>query len=145
MARIAAQTGSIYGDREGNVVLEFALIVPVLMFLIIGIYEFGRFYWIQNTLQFAAEQAARCIMANTGYNASDLSSGTCAISNYLAGIAPTSAALTSPSCSGVNGSISPAPTCKKIVVTYDFSFVSLMARFSGGTITITGQSTVPTS
>ena len=49
---------------DGGSAVEFALLIPFLLVLIIGIYEFGRAYWVQNTLQFAAEQTARCVMAN---------------------------------------------------------------------------------
>lgn len=38
---------------------EFALLLPVYIVFILGIIEFGRMIWIRNTMEFAAETAAR--------------------------------------------------------------------------------------
>lgn len=46
-------------DVSGSVAVEFALLLPVYIAVIFGIIEFGRMIWICNTLEFAAEQAAR--------------------------------------------------------------------------------------
>ena len=46
-------------DSSGSVAVEFALLLPVYIAVIFGIIEFGRMIWIRNTLEFAAEQAAR--------------------------------------------------------------------------------------
>ncbi len=43
----------------GSVAVEFALLLPVYILFILGIIEFGRMIWIRNTMEFAAEQAAR--------------------------------------------------------------------------------------
>lgn len=46
-------------DRRGQSFVEFALILPVLLILIIGIFEFTRLMLAWNTLQHNANEAAR--------------------------------------------------------------------------------------
>ena len=47
-------------DRDrGAAAVEFALVVPVLLLLVLGIVEFGRIYNIQTTLSAAAREGAR--------------------------------------------------------------------------------------
>jgi len=45
---------------DGATALEFAIVAPVLLMLLLGIMEAGRALWTQNALNFAVEQAARC-------------------------------------------------------------------------------------
>ncbi len=46
-------------SRLGAVALEFALVFPVFLLLIYGLFEFSRVFWTENTLEFAVEEAAR--------------------------------------------------------------------------------------
>jgi Flp pilus assembly protein TadG len=46
--------------RGGATAVEFAIVAPVLLMLLLGIMEGGRALWTQNALSFAVEQAARC-------------------------------------------------------------------------------------
>lgn len=50
--------------RCGAVVVEFALIFPILVLMIYAIFETGRGVWQQNVLQLAAEEAGRFAMVN---------------------------------------------------------------------------------
>ncbi len=45
--------------ERGAAVVEFALVVPVLLILVLGIVEFGRAYQVQTTLSAAAREGAR--------------------------------------------------------------------------------------
>lgn len=45
---------------NGATAVEFAIVAPVLLMLLLGIMEGGRALWTQNALSFAVEQAARC-------------------------------------------------------------------------------------
>lgn len=47
-------------DIKGSVLIESALALPVLFLFGFGIIEVSRGLWVQNTLQFAVEAAARC-------------------------------------------------------------------------------------
>jgi Flp pilus assembly protein TadG len=46
-------------DDRGAAMVEFALILPVLLMLVMGIIEFGRAYNIQVSIQAAAREGAR--------------------------------------------------------------------------------------
>ena len=50
--------------RRAAVALEFALGLPIFLAMIYGVFEFGRIFWTQNTMEFAIEEAARFTMVN---------------------------------------------------------------------------------
>lgn len=53
-------------DSRGTTLVEFALVVPFILMLFMGITEFGRFYFTRLTLQHAVREAARfAITGNT--------------------------------------------------------------------------------
>jgi Flp pilus assembly protein TadG len=45
--------------RQGAAAVEFALVAPLLFALVLGIVEFGRAFWVTETLQIAARTACR--------------------------------------------------------------------------------------
>jgi Flp pilus assembly protein TadG len=47
-------------SNQGTTAIEFAVVSPFFILLVIGSIEFGRMVWTQNSLQFATEQATRC-------------------------------------------------------------------------------------
>lgn len=47
------------GGRRGQSLVEFALVVPLLLLMLVGIIEFGRAWNISQTVTFAARQGAR--------------------------------------------------------------------------------------
>lgn len=53
---------SFVRDRSGAGALEFALVAPVLIFMIIGIMQIGLALQRGSTVQWAAERAAREVM-----------------------------------------------------------------------------------
>ncbi|HYD70397.1 TadE/TadG family type IV pilus assembly protein, partial [Azospirillum sp.] len=52
-------------DERGSVLIEFALVLPLFFAVLVAIIETATFFWTRNTLQFAAEEAARLSMVNT--------------------------------------------------------------------------------
>jgi Flp pilus assembly protein TadG len=46
-------------DERGASAVEFALIVPLLILLVVGIAEFGRAFQVQSTLSAAARESVR--------------------------------------------------------------------------------------
>ena len=50
---------------DGAAAVETALVLPVFLLCVFGISEIGRALWIQSTLQYAVEDAARCAAINT--------------------------------------------------------------------------------
>lgn len=51
--------------RSGTAALEYALILPVLLVMLLGALDVGRAMWLQVTLERAVEAAARCAAINT--------------------------------------------------------------------------------
>jgi Flp pilus assembly protein TadG len=54
---------SWWRSREGTGAIEFAIIAPVFFLFMMGIFEFGRLFWVQVSLQNAVEQTVRYAMA----------------------------------------------------------------------------------
>jgi Flp pilus assembly protein TadG len=52
-------------DRAGVTAIEFAILGPLLIVTLIGVVEFGRMLWVENALQYAVAQAARCMTIDT--------------------------------------------------------------------------------
>jgi len=46
-------------NEKGQGLVEFALVVPLLLLLVIGIFEFGRAWMTKNTMTGAAREAVR--------------------------------------------------------------------------------------
>ena len=46
-------------DRKGQSMVEFALILPVFILLMVGVFDFGRAIYAYNTINNAARQGAR--------------------------------------------------------------------------------------
>ena len=143
-------------DCAGSAAVEFAMLIPLFLLLIFGVYEFGRIYWVQNTLQYAAEQTARCIIANP--TVTSVASGTCALSNNTAGLTVSSSSAVSGNCSGALGTLSPIPQCMTVTATYSLPssdpLTSIISTLVGmvrhrtppnWSFSLSGQSTVPIS
>ena len=46
--------------NSGTSALEFAIVAPVFLTMLLGVAELGRLAWTQSSLQYAVERAARC-------------------------------------------------------------------------------------
>jgi Flp pilus assembly protein TadG len=51
---------------RGTAMVEFALVFPVFILLLIGIFDFGRVIWVNDTLATAAREAARFAIVHGG-------------------------------------------------------------------------------
>lgn len=58
-ARSARVTRARRRSREGAAALEFALILPLFVFLVLGIIDFGHMLYVVNTITNAAREGAR--------------------------------------------------------------------------------------
>jgi Flp pilus assembly protein TadG len=45
--------------NQGNAIVEFALVLPIFILLVIGIVEFGYYFFVQHTLQYATREGMR--------------------------------------------------------------------------------------
>lgn len=62
--RNAARRRRLAGDRNGNASLEMALLATPLFLFIFTIIDAGHALWLQNALEAAVMQAARCASVN---------------------------------------------------------------------------------
>ena len=63
--RVGKPRRSLCRDISGATAAEFALVFPLAVLFLLGAVEMGRMLWLQNSLQYAAEQAVRCAVVNT--------------------------------------------------------------------------------
>mgnify|MGYP000017651926 CR=1 FL=1 len=54
-----ARFASLAQDRRGATIVEFALVCPVLLLMLLGLFDMGYNYYVQSQLQGAVQQAAR--------------------------------------------------------------------------------------
>ncbi len=86
-------------DEGGGPAIEFAIVGPVVLLALFGCIEFGRVFWIRNTLEYAVEEAARYATLNKSATQSDIQ--TKVRSNVL-GINPGIVQVAVDSAPGVN-------------------------------------------
>jgi Flp pilus assembly protein TadG len=118
-------------DRRGVSAVEFAFAMPVLIMMLIGVFEFGRLFWTWTTLQYAAEQTGRFAMSNPTATPAEL---TTYLKSKLPGVKSTSVAINvSPeTVDGINYMV--------IVTRFNFSFLSLLPI---NQVDLEGRSRVP--
>jgi Flp pilus assembly protein TadG len=51
--------------ERGSAAVEFALVVPVLLLILLGIVEYGRVYFMQNSITNAARVGARAMVVDS--------------------------------------------------------------------------------
>jgi Flp pilus assembly protein TadG len=107
------------GRRDrGAVIVEFALVLPLLLILLIGIVEFGRAYNTQIALQGAAREGARALALGE--------SASTAVANASGGISMTVSATTP--CPAGNPASSYASVTTSTPFTFGIPFVNLGTR-----------------
>lgn len=55
-------------NQKGQALVEVALILPILVLLVFGSFEFGRAMYIKNTLNYAAREGARRASVSEPFN-----------------------------------------------------------------------------
>ncbi|RII27808.1 MAG: hypothetical protein CXR31_06160 [Geobacter sp.] len=84
-------------NSKGQTIVETAIILPILLILVLGIFEFGRAMYVKNTLNNAARAGARAAVVLPLYDATTNPNGLQTVSNV-----PLNSACGS---SGVNKSV----------------------------------------
>jgi Flp pilus assembly protein TadG len=126
------KSAGFFSARRGATAVEFALIAPVVIMLIMGILELGRFFYTRATMQFVCEEAGRWAMMNTS-----------AAESAIKSQAETTASTLGPASKATYTAVIEAgtPNFANIQATYTFDFMIPMINFSD--ITITAKSRVP--
>ena len=119
-------------DRCGAAAVEFAIVLPVFLLLVLGTMEFGRLYWIQVTLQDGADTAARAAMI-TKY-----SSGAATTLQNICNARIQALGVSSSSCVATVPSGNTAVT-----ITASESFAFLFGALPKGTINLKGTTSAP--
>lgn len=73
---------NILGNESGATVVEQAFVLTALLGLLLGIINFGMVLWVQMSLHYAAESAARCASVNAATCGSAGAIKTYALSQY---------------------------------------------------------------
>jgi Flp pilus assembly protein TadG len=129
-------------DR-GQTLVEFALILPIFVLLLVGIFDLGRAVYATNTIQNAARQAVRVAIVdqNTSVIESEAIQHAVALSIGAADVDVTflDADYTAGDCS-----VTPAVGCiVEVEVRYDFNAATPLLGSIVGTINMSGSSRQP--
>jgi Flp pilus assembly protein TadG len=116
------------GERGASAV-EFAMIVPLLIMLVIGIAEFGHAFQVQGTLSAAAREGVRAMALQN-----DPSAARTAVRNAAASLSPavtnTQIAVTPSACPTTGG-----PTNVRVTISYRMPYLT---GFLGSGLTLSG-------
>ncbi|WP_153505868.1 TadE family protein [Cumulibacter manganitolerans] len=118
------------GRDRGAAAVEFALVVPVLILIVVGIIEFGRTYNVQTTLSGAAREGVRVMALRN-----DPVAAKAAVKSAAAGLSlsDTQISVSPTSCTVAAGAQPPTAT---VTVTYRVSFLTGLL---GSGITVSGK------
>lgn len=122
----------LWRHRGAGAAIEFAILVPVFVALLLGILEGGRMMWVRNSIQSATEQAARYVMANTTATDSQI---TAVATSYYDGVGSDPATFVVLR-DAVNG-------MSYVTVQGSYTFSYLFSIFDFGDLLLTGKSRVP--
>jgi Flp pilus assembly protein TadG len=116
---------------DGTVAIEFAVVGLLFFALLLGSIELGRAMWMRNSLQFAAEEAARWALVQSSQNPTN-------VQNFAR------ARLTSsPATATVTATYQTVSGVTYVVVTLTQVFTPVTTLVSTGIITVTGQARMP--
>jgi len=116
-------------DSRGGAIVEFALLAPLLLTLLLGGLDFGRLFYARQGLEYATEEAGRYYMLNPSTGQSDITSYLQARMPGGMGSSVNVAYADTASCNG-NTNV----TCTTITATYSFAFGAYLGI---GTTTLT--------
>ncbi|MCK5166785.1 MAG: pilus assembly protein [Rhodospirillaceae bacterium] len=133
IASIINKTRSYLANDRGVAAVEFAIVLPVFIMLIMGIVDFGRIYWIKSAMQFVVEQSTRYAMVNTSISEAALETYAYAQEASVSGSGAT-----------FEATIDASGTVNYMTVTgtYTFSFITPLV---GTTLTLDAKSVTPIS
>lgn len=111
--------------ESGQALAEIAIALPLLLLMLIGIWEFARAYQIQQVVVNAAREGAREVVLPSG----TVASATTVVQNYLAGgSVPCDGCVT---ITGDDGTTA-APMTVQVQVPYSFNLIGPMIRLATG-------------
>ena len=118
--------------RAGAIAIEAAFILPIFFAFCLGVAEFGRLYWVRDSLQYSVDQVGRYALAHEDVTASTLQ--TLAVQNF-------GSVSTGPLNVSVCGDTHDGDNYVTILATYQFKFLTGLVPLTP--ITLQGKSRVP--
>jgi Flp pilus assembly protein TadG len=99
---------------DGVETIEFAVVAATLFVVVLGIVEFGRLYWTQSELQYAAEAAARCATVSCSATITGTGPGNYAADQVFGVTVP----------AGTASAITVSPSCgNQVTMCFPFTFI----------------------
>ena len=132
MSRALQTVSALVRCRRGVAAVEAAFVLPIVLLFCLGIVEFGRLYWIRNSLQFSVAETGRYAIAHEDTTASALT--TLASKNFGD---VSNGALNVSVCGDSQG----GDNYVTIKATYNFSFLTGLIPIKP--LTLEGKSRVP--
>ena len=134
------------GSDHGQALVEMALMLPVLLLLLVGVFDLGRAVWLSNTLAMAVREGSRYGVVHGALSASPAGPGSAtytapdvdtaiasAVQRYATGIPNLTVNASWPDGDANRGS--------RIVVSASFPFTPILAEaFLGNALHVTLQS-----
>lgn len=119
MNRLFAKWGAVARATGGGAVIEFAIISPVLLTLLIAIVDVGRLYYVRQGLEYATQEGARYYMLNPTAASSSV---TTYLQGKMAGGMGSGVSVAYTDTANCNGNSS--VTCTLITSSYSFTFAT---------------------
>lgn len=111
-------------NEQGQAIVEFALVVPILLLLLVGIMEFGLAFSADLNLQNATREGAR--LAVTGATDAQI---TQRVINTASTLDPSKLTVS------ISPSARPQGTSVTVTSQYQFTYITpLISRFTGGAL-----------
>ncbi|MFN2432475.1 MAG: TadE/TadG family type IV pilus assembly protein [Gemmatimonadota bacterium] len=128
----------VFADDRGQNLVEFAILAPIFLFLLIGMFEFGRAWNIYQVVVNAAREGGRVAALPTGFSTAD--SVQARVASYLqsANLNPGVAEVLLQDVEGATGSIASV----SVSYPYSFAFVGPIARLVDSGSTLGGDLTL---
>lgn len=129
--RVVLRRAREHGE-SGQAMAEIAIALPLLLLMLIGIWEFARAYQIQQVVVNAAREGAREVVLPTGDEGEGtIATATTVVNNYLAGGSVSGATVQfEPSDEGLH--LGGDPITVHVEVPYDFALIGPLIRLATG-------------
>jgi hypothetical protein len=131
--------------HRGQTLVEFALVLPLLVLILVGIFDFGRAIYAYNTVSNAAREGARlAIVDQTTADIQEIAAGAAAALDIPEGDVSvdfrTSDTAAAGSCNGRIGTPTIVGCIAVVRVPYSYGAVTPVISYLVGNLTLTGES-----
>jgi Flp pilus assembly protein TadG len=131
---MAVRLEHMAADRRGGALVEFAVLLPFLMTMILGTIDVGRMFYVRQGLEYATEEAARYYMLNP---TTDTTNVTTALRSRMPGSMGPNVSVSYADTASCNGNS--AVTCTTITATYLFTFAAGLLEAGAQTLRATAR------